>query len=623
MHITASRSFWLRGFALATVAAATALAAILLLTPRAQASVVDLSSLGAPSGVYGVLESPADPAGALSTAGIPTVTTGGACADPALTPDLVMPSGGLCWHGGPVIHSSQIFGLTWDAGSPRSYWAGTRGYLLQFLRDISDGSNTLSSPFAVATQYSDSAGPAANQSVYGGSCIDFGVPGGSDCTLGATSGTAAGNAYPASGCPLSGSATTCLNDAQLQNELAQQITTTGLNARLHSGTSPLLVVLLPSAVESCIDSSGELCQAGSGAPAHFCSYHSHLVVGGADYAYVVQPWLTSTACDEALLPTPPQVSTSVYMGTRLVSPLSAGLIASLTDPDLNGWYAQAGQEIYDNGGCAPQGYAKDSSAVGQSGQDPYAIQPEFSNAGAMTSDPDSPLCAQNVVLAPAFVTPSPVHSGDVVAFDGSITASSLIVPATGYAWDFGDGSPQAKGPSVTHSYTWGGTYAVKLTTTDRGRNVQSLTETIKVAGPPPPVSTGTTGSGGTPPPPPAPTTPALGAKFQLLPQSLRAVLKRGIGVTLSAREDADGVAYVSIPAAVARRAHLGKVHGVAFTLARGAVSGVSATSATMYLRLPHVARSRLHRLHHLKLTLRLVLLGRDGSREAVDLAGRY
>jgi hypothetical protein len=528
----------------------------------------------------------------------------------------VLSAGGLCWHGGRVIHASQIFSLTWDAGSPRTYYEGTRNYLLQFLRDISDGSGTLSSPFAVATQYSDAAGPTANQSVYGGSCIDYGVPGGSACTFGTTSGTAPGDAYPASGCPVTApAASTCLTDAQIQSELAHQITATDPGAHLHSGTSPLLVVLLPSAVESCIDSSGELCQALSKAPAQFCSYHSHLVLGGVDYAYVVQPWTAHSACDEPKLPDVPAVSSSLAAALRLVSPLSAGVIGSLVDPDLNGWYAQDGSETYDNGGCRPQGFQTDSEVVGTSGQNPYTLQPAFSNAGVIEDDPDAPTCAQNVVLTPAFVAPSPVHSGDVVAFDGAGGTSSLIVPATGYVWDFGDGSPQTRGPSVTHSFRYGGTYAVKLTVTDRGANVQTLTQTIKVDGPPPAGGSGSGGGGG--------ATPALGVQAQLLPQSLRSALSRGIGLTLSAQEDADGLASVSLPAAVARRAHLGKVHGATMTLAQGPLSGVTGASTTLHLHLPRAVAQKLGRLHHLTLTVRLVLVGADGSREAVDLAGRY
>lgn len=615
-----------REFKLLALAAAVVATMLGSFAARAGAAVLDLSALGAPSGHYGVLEYPSDPSGALATAGIPKVTDSGVCQDPALSADLVAPANGLCWHGGPVVHASQIFSLTWDAGSPRSYWSGTRGFLEQFLRDVSDGSGTLSSPFAVATQYADGAGQAANQSTYGGSCIDYGIPGGSACQFGSTAGTAAGDPYPSSGCPLSAPAAVCLDDAQIQGELAQVVTQTGLSTHLRPGTTPVLVVLLPKNVESCVDSAGKLCQANNitnAAAAHFCSYHAHLQVGGTDYAYVVQPWTINTVCDEPNLPGPPTFPIWVDAGQRLVSPMSAGTIAALVDPDLNAWYAHSGAEVYDNGGCHPAGYKIDTVTVGGSSQNPYWIQPEFSNAGVMIDDPISPSCALSVVLAPNFVVPSPVNSGDVVAFDGSITSASLIAPAHGYAWDFGDGTGPAYGPSVTHSYAYGGTYSVKLTVTDRGGNAQSLTQAIKVSGPPPPApSTGGSGGGSSTPPPP-PAAPSLGARFQLLPQSLRAVINQGVGVTLSAREAADGVAYISIPAAAARRAHLKGVHGATMMVGRGALSGITATSVTRHLHLPLALRAKLRKLRKLTLTVRLVLVGADGAREAIDLAGRY
>src|SRR5437764_7625285 len=91
--------------------------------------------------------------------------------DPWLSSDFTLPSAALCYQGGSVIHRNETFALTWD--SAHSYWQTTRGYIEQFLRDVAGGSGTLTSPYAVTTQYRDSGGRAGNSSVFGGGCIDY------------------------------------------------------------------------------------------------------------------------------------------------------------------------------------------------------------------------------------------------------------------------------------------------------------------------------------------------------------------------------------------------------------------------------------------------------------------
>src|SRR5579864_3539878 len=84
-----------------------------------------------------------------------TVQTASGCTDPALqfTPDLAFASGStpLCWRGGSVMHANETFALTWDPY--RQYWAGTRGYIEQYQRNVADGSGSFTSPFSVTSQY--------------------------------------------------------------------------------------------------------------------------------------------------------------------------------------------------------------------------------------------------------------------------------------------------------------------------------------------------------------------------------------------------------------------------------------------------------------------------------------
>lgn len=74
-------------------------------------------------------------------------------------------------------------------------------------------------------------------------------------------------------------------------------------------------------------------------------------------------------------------------------------------------------------------------------------------------------------------------SGDaplVVNFDAS-GSSDPDGSATDYFWDFGDGST-ATGPTVSHTYTTGGTYTVTLVVTDDDGSSSTTTITITVTG---------------------------------------------------------------------------------------------------------------------------------------------
>jgi YVTN family beta-propeller protein len=63
-------------------------------------------------------------------------------------------------------------------------------------------------------------------------------------------------------------------------------------------------------------------------------------------------------------------------------------------------------------------------------------------------------------------SPSPVLRGDAVSFNAGASSDSDGSVAR-YEWDFGDGgSPVVAGPTPQHTYAFGGTYTVTLTTTD-------------------------------------------------------------------------------------------------------------------------------------------------------------
>ncbi len=164
---------------------------------------------------------------------------------------------------------------------PRAYWQTTRNYVEQFLRDVADGSGTLTSPYAVTTQYTDASGRAANSSLYGGGCIDYGTVGGSACQFGNTNGTGPGHDYPVSDCPVTGTNQSCrarrrfgtgandicLTDAQIQDELTTMIAQTACSDTPSRATRRWSSLLTPPGVVTCLDSAGTLCSANSAASA--------------------------------------------------------------------------------------------------------------------------------------------------------------------------------------------------------------------------------------------------------------------------------------------------------------------------------------------------------------------
>jgi PKD repeat protein len=358
----------------------------------------------------------------------------------------------------------------------------------------------------------------------------------------------------------------------------------------------------------------------------FCSYHSQVNVGGTEVAYVVQPWTAGTNCDEPGIPDIPQDPTeeqlALAVGARLVSPLSESHIASIVNPGFDGWAALNGSETEDNGGCTPLPRALDQVTVGNSSQNPYYLQREFNNAGVLEFDPVTYYgCAPVNTFEPSFVAPSAVDQSDEVQFDGSSTASTLMVPNAGYAWNFGDGGT-ATGPSVVHSFAKGGIYTVTLTVTDRGGDKGTSTQSIVVLGAagqnPTPPTTQQPGGGHS-----AAPAPAFQVHLQLSPQSLKSVLRNGIALQVHSNKVANGILTVSISRAEAKRAHIKVGRGSSVVIARGTTSAVKNGVSHLLLHLPRKVAAKLKKLRHATFSVRLSLVASGGGHLGIDAAGKY
>ncbi len=284
--------------------------------------------------------------------GVSTVNYLADCVDPWLSSDLggpTMPSDGLCYRGGSVIHKNETFALTWDTplSSPwtvKNYFSQTQGYVERFLRDVADGSGSLDSPFAVTSQYRDGQGQALNASVFGGGCTDNGTTAGSACEFGNYSG--AGHSFPSNGCALGKGDSfvdpnevpenvKCLTDAQIQSEVSTMVTQTGITARTQPGYTPLVDVLLPPGVVSCLDSNGVLCSANNfpTPPPPSVSANS---TGGNLPAGTYQVELTYDTSTGESIPSASQWITTTGGTSTLTIQAPPQPAASM---DVTGWYA--------------------------------------------------------------------------------------------------------------------------------------------------------------------------------------------------------------------------------------------------------------------------------------------
>jgi hypothetical protein len=361
--------------------------------------------------------------------------------------------------------------------------------------------------------------------------------------------------------------------------------------------------------------------------AAFCSYHSKVFDAqtGQSVSYVVQPWSAFTICDEPDVPTvPPYAAPSVIensAGQRLASPLSQSSMAAIVNPQLNGWFGEDGLEIDDQNACQPLGHGLDTFNFGSSGQAPYYLQRESNNTSVVDSDPWTYAgCLPSDVLQPSFVAPTAINQGDTVDLDGSGTASSLAIPNANYNWNFGDGT-SGTGPSVEHTYNKAGSFTVTLTVTDRGGNTANFGQTVEVLGSngqpaPPPSTSGGGGSG-------SGSSTAFNVHVQLLPQSLKRVLGRGIAVRVTSNKPANGIATVSISRASAKKAHIQFGRGPSVRIGIGTVSSIKNGTVVLRLHLSKTVAKKLSKLHRVAMTIRLQLVGPGNQRFAVDVAGRY
>ena len=371
----------------------------------------------------------------------------------------------LTYGGGPLILTAKFYAIFW--GPAGSFAPSYDNSIIQYLKDEQADSGKLTNDYSVSTQYVDGSSRHITSNVAFVTSLNDTTP------------------YPT---PKLGQCASdpnpCFTDAQLQTEIKSQIAAHGWETDPASAPVAEYLVFTPKGTDSCFGSSGG-CSTGA-----YCGYHAEITGadGGTNVAiYSNGPYVAG--CDSGNAPA--GVSGNVDADGTLDT-LAHELGESATDPaPPTGYTDSGGQEIGDkcqNGAInndLPLGGSATASTPTLYNQvingHQYYTQTLWSNAPTQTpSSAAAAGCLQRLGPTPMFLPPTGVAAGRAEVFDasGSYDAGSTI---SSYVWNFGDGSPNVSGKTVSHTFATGGTYVVKLTVSDAAGN--ATTETMSVAVP--------------------------------------------------------------------------------------------------------------------------------------------
>ncbi len=294
-------------------------------------------------------------------------------------------TGNMTWHGGPVMHSSDVYSIYW-APTGYSYQAGYGDSIDAYFRDVAADSGKPSNVYGVDPQYGDGAGPARYAAAFTRSLTDT-------------------NAFPADGCTDAPYASVCLTDAQIQAELQSFVSANALP----TGMSTAYFVFFPIGVGSCFDGTSAEC-----AYKQFCAYHGWIGSGGAStILYANMPYADQPSapgkCDNEPAPNGTDADATINVTSHEHNEM-------ITDPLGNAWYDEGGYEVADK--CAwifgPQlgktGFGSFNQAIATG---KYELQEEWSNVLST--------CVQNAVIAPPAISsmsPSRGKAGTLITLNG-------------------------------------------------------------------------------------------------------------------------------------------------------------------------------------------------------------
>lgn len=372
---------------------------------------------------------------------VPDVPTGG-----HIRPHVVAPYGELPYLGGPVLHSNRTHPIFWQpAGSGLPFDPGYESLIETFLIDVAADSHKTTNVYSLSGQYSDSSGPAAYDSTYGGAVLATDPLPPNGCTEPSTTGP--GWAV-------------CLTDAQLQSELEHVIAVNGLPTTQRD----IYFLITPNGLGSCTDASSSSCALG-GSASGYCGYHSNTASG---ILYAVVPYNAVSGHCQSDNPRPNGSTADPTLST-----ISHEQNETVTDPYGNAWIDAEGDEEADLclasfgpilGGSPSNAW----NEVIHGGH--FFLQEMWSNADA-TCEPRAKPDSLSISLQ------RPAPHGRLISFiaHGSDPDGRLV----SYAWFFGD-ERAAFGRRVSHTFRQPGIYRVTLRSTDSWGNWAYAGRTVRV-----------------------------------------------------------------------------------------------------------------------------------------------
>jgi PKD repeat protein len=583
----------------------------------------------------------------------------------------------LSYGSGPVVHSTAPYALYWDH-LPGVYRGSWEQLISGFLANAGSASGSLGNDFAVITQYHDTSGEkAAYDMTFRGAATDT-------------------DPYPTTGnCTEPAPCLTDAQiRAELTKYILANGLPTGLNPA--SAPTPIYYVFTPPGVKVCLEGSGEHGHCSTPASANpLCSYHSFIPAGGglsATVLYAVEPWtagnygtiqepkVSGSLCQDGseTMQEPnqsglgPEGEYSTGLADLIINNVADEALSTATNPLFNAWHDSGdGNEVVDKcrndfyGGellepltTTVDEHTKAGSFHNQTINGiPYFLNDVFDQAAVYAPYPGVP-CINGVSVRASFTAQNPIRSGDVATFN--TTESDVSLGIQKYSWSFGDGTgtevncenrvptngfnPQectgASGTgspnpvaSISHAYTYGGTYEVTLTVADYGGNSSSITHPVTVIGPAPPsppphgeetvapsTAAASQGAGtGTPSGSAAPTPTVAPVKVtatqSVAAQSLASALRSGLVVRYSVSEQVAGRFEVLLASSIAKK--LG-IHGPSASgLAKGTPAQTVIAKAilvttkggrsTYKIKFSKATAARLRKVGKVTLMIRLVV----------------
>ncbi|MGI8558809.1 MAG: PKD domain-containing protein [Solirubrobacteraceae bacterium] len=341
----------------------------------------------------------------------------------------------LCTFGGSVLHSNSVYTIFW-APPGLSFPPGYINRVNAYFAGQAADSGTRGNVYSTDTQYYDSSGNAGYQSSFAGTIGDA-------------------SAFPLLSCVQP--TFQCISDADLTNELDRVIAANGWPR----GLGPTYFVFLPQGASVCANVNG----ASQCAYQTFCAYHSaYSLGGGPPTLYSVEAYAAVAGCDTGQSP-------NATSADAVINTASHEHNEVITDPLGDGWLDLHGLENGDKCASAygpPLGGSAGAQFNQAIGGGNYYLQEEFSNFSIQPSGSPDNGCAQSLPARPPTadfaVATNPPFVGAPVTFNATVSDPDSTVSSI--SWDFGDGTAQGSGSSVTHVYSGSGPHTVTLGVVD-------------------------------------------------------------------------------------------------------------------------------------------------------------